>query len=431
MRITQQLKGAALGILAIGSGSLVSVYLNSVGNDSKVVNSAGIVRGGVQRLVKLELAGKPNDKLIDKQDRLVHGLIEGDATLGLPAATDPEFRDRMNSVDTAWQDLKQEIIKVRQNSQAKVALLDASERYFELADKAVFAAEMYSTNKADRLRMIQLLIFAASLSLLGIIWMTVNKITHILAASTNSITLASNQISEIVVREEKSIVQQVFAVDRTTQLLSGFQDISNQSISTVEMAVDRVSRSGELLKQFHEFTGRNFADMSSLLDKLTTLLTHIDLLERQALKIAKVVSQHGQVPIATVAVVGGSSNDNAPDLHHPGDLEINQLFTNFQSSIAAMMTIANDSKKILVTDVKLAKEHNVDLANVIATIDYLSLNQQQALISFKQCTSAVEQAMTLMNHLNLGAKGTAQGISQVDLSARQLGETTAALQAKI
>ena len=58
MKISNQLKSAAIGILAIGGSSLASVYLNSLGNDSKVVNSAGIVRGGTQRLVKLELAGE-------------------------------------------------------------------------------------------------------------------------------------------------------------------------------------------------------------------------------------------------------------------------------------------------------------------------------------------------------------------------------------
>jgi hypothetical protein len=43
MKISQQLKCAAIGILAIGSSSLISVYLNSLGNDSKVVNLTGIV----------------------------------------------------------------------------------------------------------------------------------------------------------------------------------------------------------------------------------------------------------------------------------------------------------------------------------------------------------------------------------------------------
>ncbi|PSB58173.1 type IV pili methyl-accepting chemotaxis transducer N-terminal domain-containing protein [Chamaesiphon polymorphus] len=205
MRISQQLRSAAIGILVVGSSSLVSVYLNSQGNDSKVVNYAGIVRGGTQRLIKLELAQRPNDLLIEKQDKLVNGLINGDRVLGLPAATDPEFKTQIETVATAWQDLKQKIVTFRQDSKTKADLLDASEKYFDLADRAVFAAEKYSTEKAERLRVIQIAIFAASLLLLIKIWTTVTQITNTFKKSTSDITQSSEQIALVVIKQEKGM----------------------------------------------------------------------------------------------------------------------------------------------------------------------------------------------------------------------------------
>jgi methyl-accepting chemotaxis protein len=155
MKISQQLKCTAIGILAIGSSSLISVYLNSLDNDSKVVNLTGIVRGGTQRLVKLELAGKQVDPLIENQNRLVNGLINGDSSLELPAATDPDFRERMQTVASAWVDLKQQILATRNDPKYRPELLAASEKYFELADRAVSSAEKYSNTKIERLRTIQ------------------------------------------------------------------------------------------------------------------------------------------------------------------------------------------------------------------------------------------------------------------------------------
>jgi methyl-accepting chemotaxis protein len=431
VKISHQLKCAAIGILAIGSSSLVSVYLNSLGNDSKVVNFAGIVRGGTQRLVKLELAGQPSDRLIESQNKLVRGLIDGDSTLGLPAATDPEFIDRMRLVASAWQDLKEKIVNVRQNSQNRAELLAASEKYFELANNAVFAAETYSTNKATRLRTIQLLIFAASLLLLGAIWMTVNKITNILETSTNDISNSSHQIATIVVEQEKSIVQQAMVVNSTTQIVSGLQDLSQESIVTTEMSVDRVNIAAETLKKLNVATQKHATEMSNLREKIATISSHLLLLDKQALKISKAA-----IPSAKSVLVSTNTNrqfdrNNLADNDRINIAEINKLLTNLQSSVAAMQIVADDSAKMLEIDVNSAQKNTIAVSQLIATIDYLSLNNQQTCTISKQYSRELQQAITLMHQLNTAAQDTANSVSQIGLSAKQLGETTERLQRKI
>jgi methyl-accepting chemotaxis protein len=431
VKISQQLKSAAIGILVIGSSSLVSVYLNSLGNDSKVVNSAGIVRGGTQRLVKLELAGQPSDKLIDKQDKLVRALVYGDPTLELPAATDPEFIDRMKLVATAWSDLKQKIVNVRQNSQAKADLLAASERYFELANDAVFAAETYSTNKTTRLRTLQLGIFAASLILLVLIWMTVNKTSKILADSTDEISTAADRIAQLVKTQEKSISHQAMAVNTTTQIMGGLQDLSKQSIVTVELSVERVDLTTDLLKKLNATTQKQAVDIASLLEKIDTISTHINLLDKQSKKIAKTAIPSARSGLTAATIDRQSGRQMTIDNSNANNSEIDKLVANLQSSIAAMMMVANDSSKILEIDLDAVNQANVDIDRAIATIDYLVLNNKQVFTTANQYHSAIKQVMTLMTQLNVGAQETATTISQVGTSARQLGGTTAALQTKI
>ena len=430
MKISQQLRGTAIGILLIGSSSLSSVYFNSLGDDSKVINSAGIVRGGTQRLVKLELAGQRNEELIEKQNKLVEGLISGDSTLGLPAATNPEFRNQMGQVATAWQDLKLKIVRFRQNSQTKGELLAASDKYFELANQAVSAAEKYSTDKSERLRMIQIAIFAASLLLLITIWMTVDKITNILKNSTTDISISFDQIYLVIKKEEQSIEQQAITIDKTNKLMNGLQDLTQKSTITAEMSVDRVDQILELLKQANETTRRNSLGMSSLQEKITSISNHIDSLEKQTIKIAKAA-----IPASSRLVNAGidrqSRRDNSVNRGEDIPQDIKKLFNNLQSSISVMKIVTTDSANILEIEVASTQKNADDLDQAISTIDFLSLNNQQIITTAKQYTSAVSQVTTLIDQLNTGAQDTASSISQIKHSASQLGKTTEALQTKI
>jgi methyl-accepting chemotaxis protein len=427
VKISKQLRGAAIGILLIGSSSLVSVYLNSLGDDSKVINSAGIVRGGTQRLVKLELAGQPSEKLIEQQNKLVAGLINGDSTLGLPVATNSEFRSQMQQVATAWQDLKLKIVGFRQNSQTKLELLAASEKYFELANQAVSAAEKYSTDKSERLRVIQLTIFAASLLLLITIWITVNKITNILKNSTSDISTSFDRIYAIVKEEEQSIERQTLTVGRANKLMNGLQDLTQQSTIRAEMSVDRVDLMLELLKKANETNRRNSLGMSSLQEKITSISNHIDSLQKQTVKIAKAAIPTSSAVLVNAGIDHQSRHDNAVD---SGE-DINKLFNNLQSSIAVMTMVTNDSAKIVEIEVASTQQNATDLHQAISTIDFLALNNQQIITTAKKYTSSVSQITKLINQLNTDAQDTASSISQIKLSACQLGETTEVLQTKI
>jgi methyl-accepting chemotaxis protein len=430
MKISQQLKCAAIGILAIGSSNLVSVYLNSVGNDSKVVNYAGIVRGGTQRLVKLELAGKPSDKLIEKQNKLVNGLIKGDTTLELPPANDPEFQSQMQTVANAWQDLKETIIAARQDSKNKPKLLDASEKYFELANQAVFAAEKYSADKTERLRRIQILIFAASLLLLTTIWITVNKITTILENSTNDISSSADRIASVVVEQEQSIKQQALAVSKTTQIIGGLKEFAKQSTVTAEISVGRINQTISLVEKLNQSTRQNVGCVSSLMKKLATISTHINLLEKQTTKLSRIaIPEHkilGNVSINRQSIATGTIEKPNHTNH-----EIATLLANLQSSIAAMMMVTDDSMKILGIEIASSQESSSDLMKVIATIDYLALNNQQIFTTTKQHLSAIQQVSVLVDGLNVGAQKTSNSIAQVGVSAKQLTQSTQALETKI
>lgn len=127
--------------------SLISIY--RMQGNARIINYTGIVRGATQRLVKQELNGEENDELIDSLDQILDGLSAGDKQYGSIVLRSPEYRDLIQEMRQRWEKIKEEIYKQRSGpSSGDLYLL--SEDYFNLADRAVSAAEIYSENMVQR-----------------------------------------------------------------------------------------------------------------------------------------------------------------------------------------------------------------------------------------------------------------------------------------
>jgi len=156
-------------IFCLSSTTVVFFQLDKMQMDGAVINYAGIVRGGTQRIIKLELAKKPNDALIEKIDNIVIGVIEGNSNLNLPKATDNNFIDKMNKVKDQWNSLKDNIYKSRTSGNFE-SLINESETFFETTNSAVAASESFAKEKVIILKIIQAILMLLNIVLLIIIW---------------------------------------------------------------------------------------------------------------------------------------------------------------------------------------------------------------------------------------------------------------------
>lgn len=171
MKISRQLQIVIALLLIFPLINVLFVFWQlDMKDDGKVVNYAGIVRGATQRLVKLEMSGQPQDKLMAKLDSIIVGLTEGNKELGLPKAKDDAFISSMKEVKTFWDKLKQDVLNARQKPEMKADLLKDSEAYFDLTNKAVSAAEAYSEKKAGRLGYMAVVLFLINVVVLCFIW---------------------------------------------------------------------------------------------------------------------------------------------------------------------------------------------------------------------------------------------------------------------
>ena len=137
---------------------IVIHVVSGIQGTARVVNYAGLVRGGTQRLVKVEIAGEPQDKRIDTIQSYIDGLRNGSDELDFVRLNDEEFQNKMQELDTYFQELKKEIMLVRRNGYENTEIILKSEKFFEICDEAVGFAEVYSQKKATALEELERLI---------------------------------------------------------------------------------------------------------------------------------------------------------------------------------------------------------------------------------------------------------------------------------
>lgn len=169
-----------LSVLVLASFSIINILfvfyqVDRMHSDARVVNFTGIVRGITQRLVKLELTGKPSDELINRIDGLVRGLLNGNAEMRLPPATDPAYHSRMQEVASSWQLLRSLIIQARKKPELREDILRQSERFWETTNNAVFAAEKFSARKHTNLKVVLVVLLVMNLLVLTLLWIFSKK----------------------------------------------------------------------------------------------------------------------------------------------------------------------------------------------------------------------------------------------------------------
>ena len=163
-RIIPVILAAALFI----TGLLSILSIHGLQGNARVINYAGVVRGGTQQLVKQELDGKPNDDLLQQLDGILAELDTGEGDNHLDRLADEHYQDLISQMKVLWDTLKEEIQQVRQGSGgAQLFLL--SEEYFTLCNQAVNAAELYAekqVHNAERDLILLIVVFLIPVALL-------------------------------------------------------------------------------------------------------------------------------------------------------------------------------------------------------------------------------------------------------------------------
>ena len=175
---------AAMMVLTTILIVLFLVIMSMVGKiqgTARVVNYAGLVRGGTQRMVKLEISGAPQDKMYETISSYIEGLRNGSEKLNFVRLDDEDFQTKMDELEKYFDELRSEILLVREKGYENTEIIEKSEKFFQICDEAVGFAEVYSQKKATGLDHLEKIVLVDILGLVLIIATELIKVVRFAA----------------------------------------------------------------------------------------------------------------------------------------------------------------------------------------------------------------------------------------------------------
>ena len=175
-----------IGMLSLILAGMIVVMMHIVSNiqgTARVINYAGLVRGKTQRIVKLEMAGQPEDAMIQDIEAYIDGLRTGSFSLDLVKLNDTDFQNKMRELDEYFSVLRKEILLVRENGFENTKIIPRSEKFFMICDEATSLAEIYSQRNASSLSILEKWITADIVVLMLLISCEFIKAVHYASAN--------------------------------------------------------------------------------------------------------------------------------------------------------------------------------------------------------------------------------------------------------
>lgn len=154
-------------VLNIGVSSII--FRNSEG-DGKQINDIGRIRGGIQRIVKLQYAGAAPQDLIRQMDDRIAGLVKSCSE----DAANPARYQKAILFSGRWNDLKTLLTRYGDDPSKEnaTAMLAASEEIWAIADEAVDASQFIDERNVTNMKYTLVLVAADLVLALVVLYLT-------------------------------------------------------------------------------------------------------------------------------------------------------------------------------------------------------------------------------------------------------------------
>lgn len=132
------------------SGGFFTIYLtHTISSDAEIINKLGIIRGSMQRLVKVELAGIKSNELIEDIEYRIEEFNDNKINL---YDKKREINNAIDDLNKTWGSLKESIVNFREDGSIgnQKIMLDISEKVWIKSNKMVLTSQLVSESKVDR-----------------------------------------------------------------------------------------------------------------------------------------------------------------------------------------------------------------------------------------------------------------------------------------
>lgn len=253
---------------------VVLLQLRTMQGDAGAVNKTGVMRGASQRMMKMELAHKPADKILALLKKTMHTLEEGDASTGFARITDTECREQLVVLRGAFERLKETVQAFRADQVGVDELVAVSEQLWDTTNAVVNAFEAASQRKLARFHRL-VGIFMVSMVLLSVVLLLVGRqVSRAVAgvqarlAQVASLDLREHGLGEKAVRHWhwRDAAQVAQTLGKMGDSLKGVvQELQSTSCS--------VANSGLVVSQASARLAESATEETALIEQLTQALS--------------------------------------------------------------------------------------------------------------------------------------------------------------
>lgn len=242
---------------------------------------------------------------------------------------------------------------------------------------------------------------------------------------TNSVTETTTTIEELGVFTLQSAEQADSAAGGAKQALAlaeGGTHTVGQTIEGISGLKDQVTAIANQIIRLSEQT----AQISTVSDLVADLANQTNMLALNAGVEAARAGEHGK----GFAVVAGEIRKLADQSKKSAD-RINSLVNEVQAAINSTVMVTDEGTKKATVGIELAQETGMVFASIADSVNQVFINSQQIAQTSKRQAVAVQQVVAAMNVINLGAKETVTGITQVKDATNNLNKTAENLEAVV
>ncbi len=159
-------------LIIIGNGYIAYHGISMVEDDARIINRSGMIRGGIQKISKLETNGIDASQDIQKIDTYFYEFLHTDKS-AIQARNMDAFLEQLQNLHSEWILLKKYIDDNKKTSTApyKERIVLQSERCWEMANQTVGMAQALSEAKMSTFQLMFVVFFADFVLIIAIIWL--------------------------------------------------------------------------------------------------------------------------------------------------------------------------------------------------------------------------------------------------------------------
>lgn len=266
--------------------------------------------------------------------------------------------------------------------------------------------------------------------------------------SATAIAASTSEIATTIEQQERTATHQAASVNETTTTMDELGASSRQSAEQAEAAAAGAQQALILADRGTKAVERSLNGMATLRQKVEAIATQILRLSEQTNQIGSIsglvsdlANQTNMLALnaAVEAVRAGEHGKGfavvAAEIRKLADQskrsaeKINALVTDIQSAINSTVMVTDEGTKTVEEGVHIAEETAQSFNGVADAVNNVVLNSQQISLNVKQQAVAVLQVVEAMNALNVAARETAAGISQIKVGTQRLNDAAQDLKA--